>query len=530
MRTFSSYGPIDKDNHYYAPRTEVLNYTWRQLIGEDPDKGGHYITVWAPRQSGKTWVMQQVVARLQAEGAFEVGLLNLQSTRGETQIERVWEIFDRELSVWFGRQFPPIQKWQDLYTLFSEQNFSKPLILILDEFDSLEETFINHFANEFRSMFTSRSNQMGKKSSEKGCLLHGLALVGVRSVIGVENERGSPFNIQRSVHIPNLTHIEVTGMFDWYRRESGQEIESAVVDRVFYETRGQPGLTSWLGELLTERYNKHNTTITTADFEAAYAAAVDALPNNNILNIISKAKQEPHKSLVLELFQTGEKLPFHFYEPRTNYLYMHGVVDYELVAETRRYLRFASPLVQKWLFYTFSAELFGETHRLYAPFVDLADTITPTTLHMRNLLVHYQRYLHENSERLFQDAPRRSTDLRVFEAVYHFNLFTYLARFLDSYGGRVTPEFPTGNGQIDLLIQHAGQRFGLEVKSFMSQHEYTKALYQAARYAQQLGLHVITLLLFVEAVDDENRRKYEAVYQDAATGVTVEPVFVTTGP
>ena len=44
---------------------------------------------------------------------------------------------------------------------------------------------------------------------------------------------------------------------------------------------------------------------------------------------------------------------------------------------------------------------------------------------------------------------------------------------------------------------------------------------QAARYAQQLGLSEITLALFVEAVDDANRAKYEAVYTDAAVGVTV---------
>lgn len=529
MRTFSSYGPIDKDNHYYAPRTNLLDYAWQQLIGEDPAKGGHYITVWAPRQSGKTWVMQQVVARLQSTNEFEVAMITLQSARSVENVTEALTLFVTQLRNKFQRDFPVPGSWSELPSLFTARHFTKPVILILDEFDSFPEDLINRFANEFRAMHTDRLNEADRPSGAKTYLLHGLALVGVRSVLGIENERGSPFNIQRSVQIPNLTQAEVAGMYAWYGRESGQLVEPAVVDRIFAETRGQPGLVSWLGELLTARYNQQHPTISLADFEVAYAAAVDALPNNNILNIISKAKQEPYKALVLELFQTSEKIPFHFYEPRTNYLYMHGVVDYELVDETRRYLRFSSPLVQKWLFYTFSAELFGETHRLYPPFVDLSDTITPASLHMRNLLVHYQRYLDENGERLFKDAPRRSTDLRIFEAVYHFNLFTYLARFLDSYGGRVTTEFPTGNGQIDLLLQHAGQRFGLEVKSFTSQHEYNKALHQAARYAQQLGLRVITLLLFVEAVDDENRRKYEAIYQDAASGVTVEPVFVTTG-
>jgi hypothetical protein len=141
----------------------------------------------------------------------------------------------------------------------------------------------------------------------------------------------------------------------------------------------------------------------------------------------------------------------------------------------------------------------------------------------------YERYLQKNRHWLFKDAPRRSTDLRIFEAVYHFNLFMYLSRFLENHRGQVTPEFPTGNGKLDLLVQYAGQRYGLEVKSFADQAEYQRSLRQAADYGRQLGLTTIALLLFVEAVDDQNRQKYEAPYQDQTTGVLVTPIFVATG-
>lgn len=106
----------------------------------------------------------------------------------------------------------------------------------------------------------------------------------MRGVLGLENPRGSPFNVQRSLHIPNLTFAEVESMFHWYERESGQAIEPAVIARLYDDLRGQPGLTSWLGELLTETYNKHQPTITLRDFEITYAAASSLLPNANILN------------------------------------------------------------------------------------------------------------------------------------------------------------------------------------------------------------------------------------------------------
>lgn len=93
----------------------------------------------------------------------------------------------------------------------------------------------------------------------------------------------------------------------------------------------------------------------------------------------------------------------------------------------------------------------------------------------------------------------------------------------------MTPEFPTGNGKVDLLIEYAGQKYAIEVKSYANLLAYEAALRQAARYGRQLGLGEITLALFVEAVDDANRARYEAVYEDEVTGVTVRPVFVVTG-
>lgn len=77
-------------------------------------------------------------------------------------------------------------------------------------------------------------------------------------------------------------------------------------------------------------------------------------------------------------------------------------------------------------------------------------------------------------------------------------------------------------------MRYQTYRYGLELKSFRSDFEYNLALGQAARYAQQRQLATITVVFFVEAVDDENRTLYEAPYHDVTTGVRVEPVLVTT--
>ncbi|MCP4373452.1 MAG: hypothetical protein GY797_35925, partial [Deltaproteobacteria bacterium] len=70
MRRFSSYGQIDTELHYYAPRTALIEHAYTQLMGENPEKGGHYITVWAPRQTGKSGTMLQIRQRLTAMQEF----------------------------------------------------------------------------------------------------------------------------------------------------------------------------------------------------------------------------------------------------------------------------------------------------------------------------------------------------------------------------------------------------------------------------------------------------------------------------
>ena len=483
-RTFSSYGPINTQLHYYAPRTALIEGVCQQLRGDENEGGGHYVTVWAPRQTGKSWVMQQVVERIQAEGQFEVLITTMQSGKSVTTSKRALGVLVANLRNQLNIDFPSIRTWEELRTFFTPRYLSKPLILILDEFDALPPEFINRYVNEFRSIYTERQNEIDKSALEKSYWLHGLALIGVRGVLGVENISGSPFNVQRSIRIPNLTQAEVVGLFKWYEQESGQPIEQTVIDRIYYETQGQPGLTCWLGELLTETYNEAVTNpaiqneemlamIGMKEFDRTFLWALKGLGNNNILNIVSKAREEPYKQVVLNLFKTDQPIEFSFDDPLFNYLYLNGVVDIEATPDNL-YLKFPSPFVQKRLFYAFAHELFNRLGALYQPFEDISAIISETSLNIKALMRRYERYFRENREWLLKDAPRRS-DLHIFEAVYHFNLFMYLVRFLESRRGQVTPEFPTGNGQIDLLIRYADQLYGVELKSFVDAFAYKQA-------------------------------------------------------
>jgi hypothetical protein len=531
MRRFSSYGPVDTDIHYYVPRRKLIESVYIQLTGENPGKGGHYITVWAPRQAGKTWVMQQVTKQIRKRDEFEVCIISMKPANTAAGDKELLEIFVKKLEKWFERKFPKIGSWSQLADIFSNDHFEKPLILIIDEFDAINEEFIGKFVNEFRDMYISRQNESDRVSDNKSCLLHGLALIGVRSVLGIESTKGSPFNVQQSINIPNLTFEETVGMFEWYEKESGGRVDADVVQRVFNETQGQPGLSCWLGELLTEGVPGYELEkvghLNSEVFDYVYRMAVQALPNSNILNIISKARQKSYRNIVLKLFKTQSKMIFRYDKSNLNFLYMNGVIDTEKTLENL-YVRFSSPFVQKHLFSYFSEELFEDTGKLQEPFEDLNYIFSQTGLNIRNLLQRFELYLKENRDCLLKDAPRRR-DLRIYEAVYHFILYRYLCDFLGTESAKVWPEFPTGNGKVDIIISYEGKKSALEIKSFTNQRDYEKALNQAANYAKKLGLSKIHLVFFVEHIDETNRQKYEKDYMDEKSNIRVVPVFTETG-
>lgn len=91
MRRFSSYGPIDIRTEYYVPRAELIEQALLQVLGENPELSGHYITVWSPRQRGKTWIMQNVLWRLREPKyeQFDVLKINVEHLKQTDNVDRV---------------------------------------------------------------------------------------------------------------------------------------------------------------------------------------------------------------------------------------------------------------------------------------------------------------------------------------------------------------------------------------------------------------------------------------------------------
>ena len=182
--------------------------------------------------------------------------------------------------------------------------------------------------------------------------------------------------------------------------------------------------------------------------------------------------------------------------------------------------------MQHRLFTAFSDDMaeLGERVPVVDPRVDL--TAIFARLDLVALLGAYRDYLQrlkQKGSNPWRGHPRRH-DLHLREAVGHFHLYWWL---VEATGRRflITPEFPTGNGKVDLHLKAGAQSGVVEVKSFTQRSDLPQQKEQAARYARSQGLSAATLALFVPT-DDETLAA-ELCAEDTIS-ITGQPVQVST--
>jgi hypothetical protein len=227
----------------------------------------------------------------------------------------------------------------------------------------------------------------------------------------------------------------------------------------------------------------------------------------------------------LELF-TRPDIKFPLDADWCAYLYLNGVIDSQPyvteMGEEIEICRFSSPFIQKRLYNALTYEIFGDRLPILAlePLDELDDVFEKDELDLPALLRRYKDYLKRLKAKglnPWKDQPRRS-DLHLTEAVGHFHLYSWLTQAIDDYC-IISPEFPTGNGKVDLHLKCGEKRGIIEVKSYKSMAKVKEARKQAAGYAKKTGLDSVTIALFVPVEDEKILEKLSG--KDLIEGVNV---------
>jgi hypothetical protein len=259
MRFFNTAGPVDCRKHYCLPPLERFDLQ-RVLALIQEEK---YFVLHAPRQTGKTSALLALMDHLNHGGRYRCVYTNVEV--GQAARENVAEATAAilsELATWAKISLKDNcvdDMWEEVfaktrpYAAFGEvltrwaARDPRPLVLLIDEIDSLVGDTLIAVLRQLRAGYTRRPEQFPQS----------VILCGVRDVrdYRIHSQKaqtiitgGSAFNIKaESLRLGDFTRSEVERLYRQHTEESGQRVTPEAMIHLWELTQGQPWLVNALG-------------------------------------------------------------------------------------------------------------------------------------------------------------------------------------------------------------------------------------------------------------------------------------------
>jgi len=267
LRFFNTTGPCDPDDHYMLPPEDRL--VGAQLHRYISDK--LYWVLHAPRQTGKTTFLQSWMREINSGDDAIACYVSVETCQGISDADRAMPAICEAIKQYATTFGVPVPQADDVVSIsmlsnilrkWSELVAPKPLIVLFDEVDILQDETLISFLRQLRGGFASRG--IGKFPVS-------IALVGMRDLKdyitaskgGIAPNPGSPFNIKAdSVVLSNFSKENIAHLFAQRTAENGQQITSEALDYVYEQSKGQPWIVNSLFMRATMRILSQESTET----------------------------------------------------------------------------------------------------------------------------------------------------------------------------------------------------------------------------------------------------------------------------
>ena len=254
MREFNTSGPCNPALHYTVMRAALI------AEGQEKVRKGAYFTIFAPRQTGKTTYFRLLLAELKEEGFVPIWISfeNLKRVTKERFYQALSHRLRRELALHGLKTDDTIQDAFDLGRFFEKlHSQAQPIVLVIDEFEGIPDGVLSEVMHTFRDIYHQKEIYA----------LHSLILVGVSTIAELVMSTASPFNIAAELQVPYFTFVEVNDLINQYVTESRQPFAEKVIEAIYNNTQGQPGLVCALClHLVTKIATDKSHPVTTDDF------------------------------------------------------------------------------------------------------------------------------------------------------------------------------------------------------------------------------------------------------------------------
>ena len=496
MRFFNTAGPVNLADHYCIPPLERFDLDEIMLLLQQRK----YFVLHAPRQVGKTSYLLALTEYLNRSGDYRAVYFNVeraQSARSDVAaaMPAILGAVASGAEIYAHDRFPS-SAWQELLaavgphgaltTLLERwaQQSNKPLVLMIDEIDSLVGDTLIAVLRQLRAGYAQRPAAFPQS----------VILCGVRDVrdyrIHTDDGKeiitgGSAFNIKaKSLRMDDLDEEEVCRLYAQHTAETGQVFSPDALEAAWRLTLGQPWLVNALAEEACFEIpagRDRNQPITRALIEEAKENLI--LRRETHLDQLTDKLREPRVRRVIEAVLVGGNLP-----PQVSDDDIQYVTDLGLIRRKPN-VAIANLIYQEVIPRDLAVTAQDFITQQAAWYVQ-----PDGRLDMDRLLAAFQQFFREHSESWLERFDYR-------EAGPQLLMQAFLQRILNG-GGRVDREYGLGRRRTDLLIvwPYPGgvQRAVIELKLRYGDLETTIAdgLAQTWAYADASGAVEAHLVIF----------------------------------
>lgn len=272
-----------------------------------------------------------------------------------------------------------------------------------------------------------------------------------------------------------LTFGEVQDLMGQHSRESGQPFAPPVIQAIYANTAGQPGLVCALCHyLVTVLVPNRSQPVTMDAFYATLKHFLTERFDKNIVNIVQKAREK--QDFMLRVLFGDTPIPFTVDHPDIAYLYAHGVVG-----NREGEVDVLVPLYSKRLIAAFRPAINGEVQYFASGHDTFREYVTANGLDLAAILNKYRDYVERRGFHAFDTAHLK-------EGAWHYSLDGFINFFLEQLGGESFIEVPSGRRRTDILILYRGQKYIIETKIFTTQTRFKQGKTQLAAYLATEGV------------------------------------------
>lgn len=463
----------------------------RRLIDQDS-----YFSIHAPRQFGKTTAFRALAEALTQEGRYAALLTTCEAGQAagsdlDRGIGSVIETLRQDAELRLPEELRPPEenptvgpttRLRDLLIRWAQRS-PRPVVLFLDEIDSLFDAVLLSVLRQLRSGYPERPRNFPQS----------VALIGVRNVrdyrlqLRPDSESlgtASPFNIKvESLTLRNFTAEEVVELYGQHAAETGQVFTPDAMQLAWDLAGGHPWLVNALARQAVEQVAPDPKTPVTSEIIEAAKEILIQRRDTHIDSLIDRLR-EPRVRRVIEPLLAGERLTADVMNDDVQL-----VKDLGLAVSTPAGLSIANPIYREVIPRALTS-LIEESIQ-----VPRTSYLSPDRrLRFDVLLEDFRAFWCEHAETLLPSAPYS-------EAAAQLVFMAFLQKVVNG-GGFIDREYAVGRGRIDLSVRwpHPSgvERWAVELKVWRDDRPdpQTDGLEQLSGYLERLGLDEGTLVIF----------------------------------